>query len=657
MVSRVLLSSLLLLSVARLCGQISITTLGTPYNQNFNTLAPTGTNISWTNNSTIPGWYLFRQPIPGTALTSYNASNGSSTTGSMFSFGATSNPERALGALASGAAYWGSPASGALAGWIAVAFQNNTGTTITQMQMTYDGEQWRDANTSAQSLVVEYGIGASFTTVPAWTAAGGSFNFNSPVNSNSGAIDGNTIGKVAGLGGTIGSLTWNPGDILWIRWQVTNAVGNDHGLGIDDFQFIAYSPDYAITVSGGSMTITDLKGNSDVLTVSEPAVGSIEFNAPGRTYSLNGGPAASFPVTLTLSGITDLTINAEDGDDLVDVQGFASSFPSLTINGGNGDDDVLLSGSITFSTGAFLDLNLSNDTPTPGIDNVFFTSGSILTLDGNDALIDVSRSVAFAPGSALIINSNGDIYVNANSGFSPTSGSFIGIILQNAIIQNSSAFRSIYLNGRGGDSSGGQHGVALYNGSQVLASDGYIYINGYGGDGSDSFNVGVTVEGNSIINGYSVYINGYGGGQYPTSFNWGFHTYDSPTIIGVNVHIYGLGGTGASGDQNHGIILRDTAWVQGYDYLSIYGVGGGVDTSEFSTGVLIEEDAQINGNTVNINGFGGPSDGDFNRGVLVRLSADVLANYVYIYGVGGNGQGSAHVGFNTATGATVHSNQ
>ncbi len=657
MVSRVLLSSLLLLSVARLCGQVSITTLGIPYNQNFNMLASSGSSNSWTNNSTIPGWYLFRQPAPGTALTSYAASNGSSMTGSMYSFGATSDPERALGALASGAAYWGSPGSGAVAGWIAVAFQNNTGTTITQVQMTYNGEQWRDANTSVQSLVVEYGIGASFTTVPAWTAAGASFDFNSPVNSNSGAIDGNTTGKLVGLGGLIGSLTWNPGDILWIRWRVTNAAGSDHGLGIDDFQFIAYSPDYDITVSGGSMTVTDLKGNSDVLIAWEPSVGNIGFNVPGRTYSLNGGAATPFPVTLSLTGITDLTINAEDGNDAVDIQGpYTIPFPSLTINGGNDDDDVLLSGNITFSTGAFLNLNLSDDTSTPGIDNVFFTSGCVFTLDGNDAIIDVSRSVAFSPGSALVINSDGDIYVNANYPSSFTSGSFTGIILQNATIQNNSYLRTIYLNGRGGDGPGGQHGIALYNASQVLASDGFIYMSGYGGDGSDSFNMGVTLESNSVVSGYSIQISGYGGGQYPTAFNWGFHTYDSPSIIGNFVNIYGQGGTGASGDQNHGIIIRDTAIAHGYDYLNIYGEGGGVDTSEFSTGVLIEEDAQIKGNTVNINGTGGPSDGDFNRGVLIRLSADVLADYLLINGYGGNGQGSAHVGFNTATGATVHSN-
>jgi hypothetical protein len=44
---------------------------------------------------------------------------------------------------------------------------------------------------------------------------------------------------LAGIGGTIGSLSWNDGDTLWIRWIENNDVGNDHGLALDNFQFTA----------------------------------------------------------------------------------------------------------------------------------------------------------------------------------------------------------------------------------------------------------------------------------------------------------------------------------------------------------------------------------------------------------------------------------
>ncbi|MCS7035753.1 MAG: hypothetical protein NZM41_03735, partial [Saprospiraceae bacterium] len=649
MVSRVLLISLLLLSVVGLIGQIPITTLGTPYNQNFDVLAPSGTNNPWTNHSTIPGWHLFRQPAPGTALTSYNSSDGSSTTGSMYSFGSTSSSERALGALASGGTYWGSPSAGSVAGWIAVAFLNSTGTTISQMQITYDGEQWRDANTTPQSLIVEYGIGASFTTVATWTLAGAPFNFNSPVNSNSGAINGNTVGKVAGIGGLIGGLTWNPGQLMWIRWRVTNAVGNDHGLGIDNFQFIAYSPDYAITVSGGSMTVTDLKGNSDVLTVSEPSAGNIGFNAPGRTYSLNGGPALPFPVSLTLTGITNLTINAEDGDDVVDVQGFTVPFPWLTVNGGNGDDDVKFSGDINFAPSASLDVILVDDTPTPGIDNVFFLSGAELKMQDANAYIDVSRSVAFSPGSSLEIT-DGTIIIYANySVFPSTTGNFVGINLNNASIKTNGLPSFVTLIGRGGDDPGGQHGVALYNDSEIIAENGDVYITGYGGNAPGSANMGVTLEGGSTVSGDNrVEIYGYGGGQGTSDFCCGIHTFQSPSIISNagSIVLYGYGALDPNGAQNHGVLLRDFTNVSAQDFCSIVGYGGGTSISDFNTGIMVESDAQVNADYIYFSGTGGSSDGNANIGTLMRLNAEANAtDFFSSFSLGGTGAGIDNIGF------------
>ena len=75
----------------------SITALGVPLTENFDTLASAGTNITWTDNSTIPGWYSTRA--------TYNSGTGSSNTGALYSFGvAGTNPvtDRALGSVASG---------------------------------------------------------------------------------------------------------------------------------------------------------------------------------------------------------------------------------------------------------------------------------------------------------------------------------------------------------------------------------------------------------------------------------------------------------------------------------------------------------------------------------------------------------------------------
>lgn len=104
---------------------------GGTYSQNFDSLASAGSNIPWTNDSTLPGWSLFIST--GAAAPSYNANNGVSTTGSFYSYGSTDATERALGGLGSGGAYFGSPATGTVAGWIAFAATNDGTSTLTEV--------------------------------------------------------------------------------------------------------------------------------------------------------------------------------------------------------------------------------------------------------------------------------------------------------------------------------------------------------------------------------------------------------------------------------------------------------------------------------------------------------------------------------------------
>jgi hypothetical protein len=191
---------------------ILIATPSSTYRQSFDGLASTGVSVPWANDSTLVGWSLFRQPAPGTAIASYAADTGASNTGAFVSYGSSGSSERALGSLGSGGAYFGSPASGAVAGWIAVAFTNGSNQALTGLTLNFDGEQWRNGgNTSAQAMVLEYGFGSSFTTVPSWTAPGGSFNWNSPViGATAAAVNGNVAGKVSGLGGTIATANWTP---------------------------------------------------------------------------------------------------------------------------------------------------------------------------------------------------------------------------------------------------------------------------------------------------------------------------------------------------------------------------------------------------------------------------------------------------------------
>jgi MYXO-CTERM domain-containing protein len=216
--------------------QISLATPAATYTQSFDSLATTGTAVAWANDSTLAGWSLFTGA--GNAISTYAANNGSSNAGAFVSYGSTGSSERALGVLASGGAYFGSPASGAVAGYIALALVNNSGLAFDSFTLSFDGEQWRNGgNAAAQSLTLQYGLGSSFGTVASWLAAPAGFSVTSPVaTTTAAAVDGNVAGLQAGLGGTV-NLDWAPGQTLWLRWTDLNDAGNDHGLAIDNLSF------------------------------------------------------------------------------------------------------------------------------------------------------------------------------------------------------------------------------------------------------------------------------------------------------------------------------------------------------------------------------------------------------------------------------------
>jgi hypothetical protein len=252
--SAVLIGSLLLVGSQGVdcVAVITYAVPGSTYSQNFDTLqATTGTGIAWTNDSTIQGWNLFNST--NSAIANYNAGTGSDNDGSFYSFGDTNVAERALGGVGSGGAYFGSPASGAIAGYIAANITNDTGSTLVEFTVTFNGEQWRKSGeTTAQTMVFEYGFGSTFATVGTWTAPGGNFNWASPlITSGAAAVNGNTDGLVSGRGGTVSGLNWLDDATLWLRWIERNDSGNDHGLAIDTMAFTAAVPEPGAVLFGG----------------------------------------------------------------------------------------------------------------------------------------------------------------------------------------------------------------------------------------------------------------------------------------------------------------------------------------------------------------------------------------------------------------------
>ena len=235
MSSKLLLASAALFTALSAQATVSVSSAAFTYSQSFNGLATSGAANAWVNDTTLAGWSLFNKD--GNAAPTYGTA--ASTTGGFFSFGG--GADRALGGTGSGGAYFGSPAAGAIAGWIAVAFTNTSASALNSFTLRFDGEQWRNGGATnpalsvAQTMKLEYGFGATMASVASWTAPGGNFDFSSPVFGTTAAalVDGNVAGLAANRGGTV-ATAWAPGSTLWVRWVEVNDFGNDHALAIDN---------------------------------------------------------------------------------------------------------------------------------------------------------------------------------------------------------------------------------------------------------------------------------------------------------------------------------------------------------------------------------------------------------------------------------------
>ena len=209
------------------------------YFQNFDSLATSGTGNPWTNNSTLPGWYASKS-IGGSAVTTYRAESGTSTTGALYSFGVmgVSNlTDRALGSVASG-----TPGNFAYG----LCFTNDTSATVTNILISYTGEQWRNSgNTSPQTLSFTYRLSSSAITdadaanANTWTSFA-TLDFTTPtVGGTATALDGNAPTNRQEFSNTLlTDVVVPPGDEIFLRWRDVDDASFDHGFGIDDLTVV-----------------------------------------------------------------------------------------------------------------------------------------------------------------------------------------------------------------------------------------------------------------------------------------------------------------------------------------------------------------------------------------------------------------------------------
>ena len=247
---------------------ISLTALDVSYTQDFDSLASTGTS------STLPQGWEFAE-TGANANTTYTAGTGSSNAGDTYSFGAASSSERALGGLL----------SGNLTPFFGAVFANDTGQTITSLDIDYTGEQWRSgALMRLDRLDFQISTNATSLTTGTWVDAD-ALDFIAPNTTGPvGALDGEANETV--LSALITGLNIPPGSSFRIRLSDFNGTGADDGLAADDF------------------TITPHGGGAASLAISDVSI------AEGNSGTIN----ANFTVTVSTASHSGVTFDIATAD-------------------------------------------------------------------------------------------------------------------------------------------------------------------------------------------------------------------------------------------------------------------------------------------------------------------------------------------------------
>jgi len=254
--------------------------------ETFNTLSNTAGS---TTNSTLPtGWYITEAGNGARDNEQYAVDTGGSTTGDIYSYGSAASTDRALGELRSGTLI---PLFGA-------KFTNNTGVTITSLDVSFTGEQWRFGgvhSTVADRLDFQYSLNATDLSTGTYLDAN-ALDFNPLVTTGTaGALDGNAAANRTALSSTITGLSIPNGATFFLRWSDVDATGADDGLAVDDF---SVTPHASVNPTFSINDVSQDEGNA----------GTTAFNF---TVSLS---------TSTHSGVTfDIcTVDgtAQDGDNV-----------------------------------------------------------------------------------------------------------------------------------------------------------------------------------------------------------------------------------------------------------------------------------------------------------------------------------------------------
>lgn len=387
---------------------------GNSYSQNFNGLgtnnvpsvfpASNGVQVSLgaITANTVNGWYGARIAGSGTAATDLLANAGTTSTGTLYSFGNTNDPNRALGTIATGTT---AMAFGAL-------IKNDTGGTITNVKVSFTAEFWRSSTLTSNVLTFGYGTinGTSsternfLTTTGATSLSALNITGPAPVASN-GPLDGNSAANQVAYSNVALPLTLGAGETAFVRWQDLNDDGNDAGIGIDNFT-LSYEVDRNVALSSFSPTVAAEGTQVTIRGANFTAGIPVKFNGIAASLVSVVSPT-ELAVTVPSGSTTGYITIGEEGAQVASATAFVvGNFSGDPTTSGTNFGNVSL-GSVADK---YMMLN-GGGLPGPTLDLAFDQPDFFLSEDGSTFVSTLS--VALSDGSVS--------YVFPALRFAPTS--------------------------------------------------------------------------------------------------------------------------------------------------------------------------------------------------------------------------------------------
>ena len=472
--------------------------------------------------SNLTGWYA---AAPSKNV--YGANGGSTTTGGIYSFGATNltggtTTDRALGIIST---------TTSNPGEVGVLLFNNTANDYNQITLSYTTEFWHQG-TAAKTLVFGYFNSATAVSLPTsgqtaiaqlnsgGTAVGGatqSTDSATPFATNSVSVTNQTI------------TTWTHGTYLWLTWTMDLNTGSGQGVAIDD-----------LSVSFNATGHTS------------PVVAAF---SPNQTYVAHNQTATLAPNATVTSGVANfntgnLTLSITSG-------GVATEDQLAIANVGTGPGQIGVSGSNvtsngnvigTFTGGAYpaplvvaLNSNATpvavqtllrnitykntSATPTLGIRTVQATvdDGSGVTGSGSTP---VSLTIAVVSGPTV-----------ANDAYTTVANTPLTVSAANGVFANDNGFGQplqVIVNSTPG------HGTVSLNGAD--GSFTYTPANGFTGTDTFTYTVSNAVQlfktnlpPLGVVGGVTITAGGYGSSLCPVPGSPGGDEYYGLTDRGPNV--------------------------------------------------------------------------------------------------------------------------